>query len=162
VREPQASTRADDHLLVGGGGRPAGGADAARVNSPPQPVGAPAMNISVAYVNVFVSDFGRSVDFFQNTIGLPLTRRDDDFHYASFATDGATFAVVQTDDAALIGRHTGVGLAVDDLDAAYAELGDRVDFPMAPTRQPWGGYMAMLADPDGNQFYFDQVNVNSH
>jgi predicted enzyme related to lactoylglutathione lyase len=29
---------------------------------------------------------------------------------------------------------------------------------MEPTRQPWGGYMALLEDPDGNRFYLDQVS----
>jgi predicted enzyme related to lactoylglutathione lyase len=28
---------------------------------------------------------------------------------------------------------------------------------MAPSKQPWGGYMAMFADPDGNIFYLDQA-----
>lgn len=27
-----------------------------------------------------------------------------------------------------------------------------------PTRQPWGGFMAMIADIDGNIFYLDQVS----
>ena len=26
---------------------------------------------------------------------------------------------------------------------------------MAPQKQPWGGYMGMFADPDGNVFYLD-------
>jgi uncharacterized glyoxalase superfamily protein PhnB len=28
---------------------------------------------------------------------------------------------------------------------------------MTPQKQPWGGYMAMFADPDGNIFYLDTV-----
>jgi predicted enzyme related to lactoylglutathione lyase len=28
---------------------------------------------------------------------------------------------------------------------------------MAPTKQPWGGFMAMFVDPDGNVFYLDQL-----
>ena len=32
-----------------------------------------------------------------------------------------------------------------------------VSFEMPPSRQPWGGYMAMFKDPDGNLFYLDQV-----
>ena len=33
------------------------------------------MDISVAYVNVFVSDFDRAVDFYANTLGLALMGR---------------------------------------------------------------------------------------
>jgi predicted enzyme related to lactoylglutathione lyase len=28
---------------------------------------------------------------------------------------------------------------------------------MPPTDQPWGGFMATFADPDGNVFYLDQL-----
>lgn len=28
---------------------------------------------------------------------------------------------------------------------------------MTPSKQPWGGYMAMFADPDGNIFCLDTV-----
>jgi len=34
-----------------------------------------------------------------------------------------------------------------------------VEFTMTPTHQPWGGFMAMFKDPDGNTFYLDQPNV---
>ncbi len=60
-------------------------------------------------------------------------------------------------------RHTGIGFVVGDLDAAHAELAARgVRFTQAPTRQPWGGYMALFTDPDGNVFYLDQVDQTAH
>lgn len=114
------------------------------------------MDIAVEYVNVFVSNFDRAVDFYANTLGLTLNMKDDQFKYASFSTGGSALAVVETDDPSLIGRHTGIGFMVKDLDAAYGALKDVADFRDPPTKQPWGGYMAMLADPDGNIFYFDQ------
>jgi predicted enzyme related to lactoylglutathione lyase len=53
-----------------------------------------------------------------------------------------------------------VGLAVSDLEATHARLsGLGVAFDMPPTRQPWGGFMALLADPDGNVFYLDEVSA---
>ena len=27
-----------------------------------------------------------------------------------------------------------------------------------PAREPWGGYMAVFADPDGNTYYLDQID----
>ena len=45
-----------------------------------------------------------------------------------------------------------------DLDAAHAELsGKGVQFSMGPGKMPWGGYMAMFKDPDGNEFYLNQT-----
>ena len=114
----------------------------------------------LAYVNVTVSDFERAVAFFRDVIGLPFNFADAEFGYASFATGGAAFAVVQAPEGEAVGRHTGVGFAVDDLDAAHAALVDKgVEFPRPPTREPWGGYMAVFADPDGNTYYLDQVSA---
>jgi predicted enzyme related to lactoylglutathione lyase len=59
-----------------------------------------------------------------------------------------------------VGRHTGVGLEVADLETEHARLtGLGVHFTMPPTRQPWGGFMAMISDADGNIFYLDQVSA---
>ena len=29
---------------------------------------------------------------------------------------------------------------------------------MLPERQPWGGFMSMFRDTDGNTYYFDQFD----
>jgi len=69
------------------------------------------MEIGTGYVNIFVSNFQKSLDFYQATLGLPLIFADEEFRYASFATPGAQLAIVETDQAELVGRHTGIGLA---------------------------------------------------
>ena len=115
------------------------------------------MQIEVAYANVFVSDFERALAFYTDVLRFDLSFADREFKYASFATGPATLAIAETDDEALVGRHTGIGLVVADLDAAYAALKDRATFTSPPERQGWGGYMAIIADPDGNQFYFDEA-----
>ena len=49
-------------------------------------------------------------------------------------------------------------LAVDDLEAEAQRLSALgVALPMPPTRQPWGGFLALVADPDGNVLYLDEV-----
>ena len=117
------------------------------------------------YVNVFVSDLQRAVGFFRDTLGLPLEFEDEKFGYASFAPEGVRMGVARVEPGApesqsLVGRHTGIGFGVPDLDAAYRELeAKRVRFTMVPTRQPWRGYMATFADPDGNLFYLDQLRA---
>ena len=114
------------------------------------------MEIGTGYVNIFVSDFARALTFYQDNLQLPLIFADEEFRYAAFATPGAQLAIVHTDDDALIGRHTGVGLTVTNLDDAYRELQGHVSFTVKPEKQPWGGYMAIISDPDNNLFYLDQ------
>ena len=114
--------------------------------------------MKLKYANVSVTDFDRSLDFYQTTLGLPLLSADTKFGYASFATGTASLAIVRDPDSTRVGRHTGIGLCVADLDAVYTRLAAAgVVFTMKPSKQPWGGYMSTFADPDGNVFYLDQV-----
>jgi predicted enzyme related to lactoylglutathione lyase len=118
--------------------------------------------MKITYVNLFVSDLDRAVEFYSSRLGLELEFSDSDHGYASF-TAGAVrlgLAVPGPEQAELVGRHTGVGLAVDDLVTEHARLAAQgVSFTMEPTKQPWGGFMAMMADPDGNLLYLDEVAV---
>jgi len=115
------------------------------------------------YVNVFVSDLARAVEFYQKALGLELKFVADEHGYASFASNGLGFGLARVEAGSpLLGQHTGVGWGVSDVDTSYAELrGKGVHFTMPPTLQPWGGYMAMFADPDGNLFYLDQARDES-
>jgi len=124
------------------------------------------LNPRLWYVNVFTNDLERAVEFYRDTLGLPLQFQDESFGYASFASEGMRLGIACVDpsapeSAALVGRHTGVGFGVPDLDAAYRELKAKgVPFPMVPTKQPWGGYMATFTDADGNIFYLDQLHAD--
>lgn len=114
-------------------------------------------NARLGYVNIFVSNFDRALEFYRDRLGLAVNMTDAEFGYASFNTAGAAFAIARTDQAELLGRHTGIGWVVEDVDKAHAELVNAgVEFESPPARQPWGGYMAILKDPDGNLFYLDQ------
>lgn len=118
----------------------------------------------IGYANVFVTDLGRSVAFYRDVLELRLDMDDGGFGYASFAAGPIKLGLAQIDasgdQSALVGRHTGIGLCVRDLERTAAELEARgVEFTMKPTKQPWGGFMATIADPDGNVLYLDQVEV---
>jgi predicted enzyme related to lactoylglutathione lyase len=116
----------------------------------------------ISYVNIFVSDLERAVAFYQSCLGLKPECNSAEHSYASFSAGAVRLGLVVPgpDHRELIGRHTGVGLAVADLDAEYARLSSRgVVFKMPPARQPWGGFMALIADPDDNVFYLDQVSA---
>ena len=114
----------------------------------------------IAYVNVFVSDLKQAVGFYESRLGLTLGHSAEEHGYASFRAGDVHLglAVAGADQSELVGRHTGVGFAVEDLEAEHARLsGLGVSFSQPPTRQPWGGFMALMADPDGNLYYLDEV-----
>ncbi len=118
------------------------------------------MKPRIGYINLHVHDVGREVAFFRDVVGLELKFTDDSFHFASF--DGGTvgFAIAGSGEAPpsepLPDRLSGIGFVVDDVDAATREMKARgARFTMEPSRQAWGGYMAMFADPEGNIFYLD-------
>ena len=116
--------------------------------------------MQIAYVNVFVRDLPASIAFYEKTLGLALQHGAPEHGYASLSAGPVRLglAVPGADQLDLVGRHTGVGIAVSDLEAEHARLsGLGVAFPMPPARQPWGGFMALAADPDGNVFYLDEV-----
>ncbi|MFI4973701.1 MAG: VOC family protein [Caulobacterales bacterium] len=113
------------------------------------------MTPRVAHITIYGRDLRRMVDFYRDTLGLPLLANDDAFHYAR--VDGGSVHIgleageTNPDLGVYIGIHTGIGFEVPDVDAAYETLKAKgVTFSMPPKRQPWGGYMAMFLDPDGN------------
>lgn len=116
----------------------------------------------VSYVNVFVSDLSRATEFYRDKLGLNMLISAPEHGYGSFAAGAVRLgiAVPQSDHAGLVGRHTGVGFEVSDLEAEHSRLSELgVEFTMPPTRQPWGAFMALMADPDGNVFYLDQASA---
>lgn len=118
--------------------------------------------LHIAYVNVFVRDLDRATVFYRDTLGLQPQYASPEHGYASFAAGGVRLGIAVPGPAQseLVGRHTGVGLEVADLEAEYERLsGLGVHFAMPPTRQPWGGFMSLVSDPDGNVFYLEQVAV---
>ncbi len=107
-------------------------------------------------IRIFTTDWDRSVDFYQETIGLPLTFFDQAFAWAEFDVGGARLGIEGLDAGAaqadeLVGRFVGVSLAVDDIHRVYAQLaGKGVQFTGPPEKQPWGGTLAHFKDPDNN------------
>ena len=121
--------------------------------------------MQIAYVNLFVSELERAVEFYQSKLGLELEFSDSEHGYASLSAGPIRLglALPRPDQRELIGRHTGIGLAVSDLKAEHTRLTRLgVTFTMEPTKQPWGGFMALVADPDGNLLYLDEVAAAHH
>ena len=116
--------------------------------------------MQIRYANVFVSDLARAITFYRDVLSLPCTQADEAFGYASFDAGPIRLGLAEVgeDQAELLERHTGIGFMVEDVEAEHDRLAEAgVVFPMLPERQPWGGFMALFADPDGNVFYLDQT-----
>ncbi|MBS0472921.1 MAG: VOC family protein [Proteobacteria bacterium] len=114
--------------------------------------------LAIGYVNFGVRDFARAVAFYRDTLSLTLKFADEAFKYAAFDAGTISFAVVGSETVHDGDRHTGIGFCVADVDATHVALEAKgVRFTMPPSKQLWGGYMAMFFDPDGNVFYLDQL-----
>jgi len=118
--------------------------------------GAVTEEYSLRVVRVFVTDWARAIRFYTETLGIATTTRDDRAGWAELATGQAKLALERVDPRdpeglAHVGRFVGVSLAVADVEATYRRLSSRgVPFLEPPERQPWGGVLAHLRDPDGN------------
>jgi lactoylglutathione lyase len=109
------------------------------------------MTPSLYSVAIFVNDIGRAVEFYRDTLRLPMTKQGS---FGAEFLDGETHVgvhpAVHPDAKSLVGRHTGITLYVPDLLQYCDELQRQgVRFTAAPSQQSWG-IMAMVADPDGN------------
>ena len=102
-------------------------------------------------VAIFVHDIDRAVDFYRDTLGLPMTKHGSfGAEFLEGDTHVGVHPAVHPQAKALVGRHTGITLFVPDLLHYCGVLHDRgVRFLAEPTQQSWG-IMAMISDPDGN------------
>jgi lactoylglutathione lyase len=102
-------------------------------------------------IAIFVHDIERAVEFYRDTLGLPMTKHGSfGAEFLEGDTHVGVHPAVHPQAKALVGRHTGITLFVPDLLHYSGLLHDRgVRFLTEPTQQAWG-IMAMISDPDGN------------
>ena len=114
------------------------------------------MDYELNAVRVFVTDFDRALAFYTESLGMRAAFASAETGWAQFETGAAQLAIEKVDPgdaegAELVGRFVSVSLRVDDLQSTYETLRARgVDFVETPEKQPWGGILAHLRDPDGN------------
>ena len=105
-------------------------------------------------VVVFVKDLDTAKKFYKEQLKLPLVGESVammEFFPGGGVTMGVALAM--SDDALpLVGRHTGITLNVKGLKGFYDELlSAGVQFAAPLEESPWGR-MAVVKDPEGNQF----------
>ena len=115
------------------------------------------------YLNVlFVADYKRARDFYENVMGLEFVQGTDGVDaYFKVGSAGLMLIAHETADDLLspqdVDHQTARGgrfvmaTDVDDVDAAYAELlAKGTEFIRAPQDRHWGLRCAHFKDPDGN------------
>jgi lactoylglutathione lyase len=119
----------------------------------------------IDYTMVMVSDMKRSVEFYRDTLGIPLKFESPD--WTEFATGVTTLALhsggtpkeyQDTGDQSKIAGSCSIGFNVGDLDQTYEELKSKgMPFVMPPTeRAEQGIKLAVGLDPDGLAISFAQ------
>jgi len=118
-----------------------------------------AHGVALAFAIAYVSDVPASIAWYESLYGWKVHSNMED-NWVEFETGSTKFALHKA------GKHghassnqkehtaagsTSLGWAVTDLPAFHEraqQLGVRVVTP--PAQQPWGGWQATYADPDGN------------
>jgi predicted enzyme related to lactoylglutathione lyase len=112
---------------------------------------------------VFVKDIESAKQFYSGKLGLKIKADGSQYGYCVFNA-GSTDLVVETvaddapdEDRVLVGRFTGLSFTVRDVEAKYRELAaSGVPFTGLPEKQQWGGILATLQDPAGNELQIVQ------
>jgi predicted enzyme related to lactoylglutathione lyase len=103
---------------------------------------------------VFVRDFEKAKRFYKEQLKLPFVQESQmlmEFFPGGGTTLGVALAVHEA-AFPLVGRHTGITLQAKDLVDLCRELeAAGVEFAEPLEQTPWGK-MAVVRDPDGNQF----------
>ena len=114
------------------------------------------MNLNSA--RVFVRDIAAAKAFYAQVLELPIQHDGTAMGYCVFKPGTATLIVeavpadAPEDEQVLVGRFTGLSFQVADAAQAYASLSARgAEFCGVLERQPWGGVLATLRDPEGNE-----------
>ncbi|SNB47750.1 VOC family protein [Geobacter sp. DSM 9736] len=102
---------------------------------------------------VFVKDFEAAKHFYKEVLQLPLVQ--ESMAIMEFFPGPTTLGIAMAMHEAampLVGRHTGITLTVKDIDEYCRRLSEAgVEFAEPLEKTPWGK-MAVVKDPDGNQF----------
>ena len=121
----------------------------------------PALNLNTA--RIFVRDIARARKFYADKLGLALKAEGTHHGYCVFDAGNAELVVevvsfdAPAEEQALVGRFTGLSFLVDDVHQQHRALSAKgVVFTGAPEVQFWGGMLATLRDPDGNQLQIVQ------
>ncbi len=113
-------------------------------------------------IRLFVQSIPAVLPFYRTLLGEPIAH-DEAAGFLVFDAGGVNVVVERVDphaepeDQALVGRFTGVSFEVEDIGAAHTRLSAAgFLFTAEPQLESWGGWLATLRDPAGNQLQLVQ------
>jgi predicted enzyme related to lactoylglutathione lyase len=117
------------------------------------------MDIKLDYVIVGVKALEPAVAFYRDVMGFQFLFSEPEMHFASFKVGAMSFSLAEG------AEETTAPATATPASASWCRSRRRacracrqgVFFSMGPGKMPWGGYMAMFKDPDGNEFYLNQA-----
>lgn len=119
--------------------------------------------MKLSALRLYVHSLDRALDFYAQRLGLPLKVDGRSQGWCVFALGDVDLVVeavapdAPEDEQALVGRHTGISFAVDDIQVRQQALQQRgVPFRSPPELQRWGGWLTTFEDLDGNELQLVQ------
>jgi len=111
----------------------------------------------ISWLEVKVTDMKEAMAFYRDVLALKVKKEWK--YYVMFDLPGTlTFAIMLGGKK---GRKEGapnIYFAVENVDEEYKKLKEKgVKFVEPPKKQYWGGYAALLTDPDENLLYLVQT-----
>ena len=105
------------------------------------------MSPKLSYIIEFVADMERAVTFYKDTLGLTLKFQSPG--WSEFSTGETTLGLHPASEKSPAGK-VEIGFNVENLNTFYEEMRAKgVRFLMPPTKQDFGGTLAVLADSEG-------------
>ena len=116
------------------------------------------MNIrGTDFVYYQTADIDKAIEFYRDTLGLEMLGHYEDFKWAEFKAGNVTLAINDPSafDPNMKARSGGacVAFAVEDVDAAMAELQGKGVPVVFPVQESPVCHFACVSDPDGNQVW---------
>lgn len=119
------------------------------------------MILRVWDVTFTVTDLERSVEFYENVLGLQKKYRFST--YAGFDCGGVEIGLLPGREAEARNEAPCVDFLVQDIDEAYRVLCERgVKFLKEPHDTLWGGRIALFTDPDGHRLQLVQIDWHKY
>jgi lactoylglutathione lyase len=110
---------------------------------------------SIGTTAVVVSNAAKAMEWYREKLGFDV-QGDPKTHWVVAGVKGFEARLHLCQSTSHEKGNTGIAFLCDDVQSTYEEFSKKgVQFTTPPTKKPWGTY-AMLADPDGNEFWIIQ------
>lgn len=115
------------------------------------------MKLIPSTFRIFVQELAEAKIFYEEKLQWNLAVDASRHGYLVFEPGNISVIVERTgrkesdEEGGLLGRFTGLSLAVEDMESTVTELKQRgVEITAGPEKQPWGGVLAWFKDSEGN------------